>query len=136
MTNTNAAVEQRKRAAPRLPASAAQPFLATRKVPTIPGRTCHCIEEFSFRVWSITDKATTEIALSQERPFGYPAAFPLLWSELMQISLLRVAWLPHRIRNAGSDKSRNTDHLETVLADRNFASLSRGCDQKQSVRNA
>jgi hypothetical protein len=66
-----------------------------QKGSTIPGRTWNYVEELSCRVWSITDKATTEVALSRERPFGYPTAFPLLWSELLRISLPRIAWLPH-----------------------------------------
>ena len=38
----------------------------------VPGRTWNYVEEFSCRVWSITDKATTGVALSRERPFGEP----------------------------------------------------------------
>jgi hypothetical protein len=70
--HTFACIEKRKRAAPRLHASLAQTSLATRKVPTIPGRTWNYVEEFRCRDWSITDKATTEVVPSQERPSGSP----------------------------------------------------------------
>ncbi len=73
----NAAHAQRKRAAPRT--RVAGPNLSCHeKGSTIPGRTRNYVEEFICRVWSITDKATTEVALSRERPFGYPAASPFL----------------------------------------------------------
>jgi hypothetical protein len=85
-----------KRAAAHISASAAQTFPATRKVAQFPAETWNYVEEFRCLHYGSGQSQKPQLGLSLPGEAVRPlAAFPLVWNELMQISLSRIAWLPH-----------------------------------------